>query len=120
MKALQLEKPQSWQRIDIAEPRQPGPGEALLRVHRIGICGTDISAFLSSNWSKPHTRGKTPPMFTADLRCKRLTCAAVPACCRRDGEPNWAARRTPPAGGLRSTILLHRSALGARTTPVLL
>jgi alcohol dehydrogenase len=46
MKALQLEKPQSWKRIDIAEPAVPGPGEALLRVHRIGICGTDISGYL--------------------------------------------------------------------------
>ena len=46
MKALQLEKPQSWQRIDIAEPAAPGPGDALLRVHRIGICGTDISGYL--------------------------------------------------------------------------
>ena len=46
MKALQLEKPQSWKRIDIAEPAAPGAGEALLRVHRIGICGTDISGYL--------------------------------------------------------------------------
>ena len=46
MKALQLEKPQSWQRIDIAEPAAPAAGEVLLRVHRIGICGTDISGYL--------------------------------------------------------------------------
>ncbi|MBI3879345.1 MAG: zinc-binding alcohol dehydrogenase family protein [Verrucomicrobia bacterium] len=46
MKALQLEKPQSWKAVDIAEPAKPGPGEALLRVHRIGICGTDISGYL--------------------------------------------------------------------------
>lgn len=46
MKALQLEQPQSWKRIDIAEPAAPGPGEALLRVQRIGICGTDISGYL--------------------------------------------------------------------------
>ena len=46
MKALQLEKPQSWKSVEIAEPAKPGPGEALLRVHRIGICGTDISGYL--------------------------------------------------------------------------
>ncbi len=46
MKALQLEKPQQWQRIDIAEPAAPAAGEVLLRVHRIGICGTDISGYL--------------------------------------------------------------------------
>ena len=46
MKALQLEKPQQWRAIDIPEPQQPGPGEALVRVRRIGICGTDISGYL--------------------------------------------------------------------------
>jgi 2-desacetyl-2-hydroxyethyl bacteriochlorophyllide A dehydrogenase len=46
MKALQLEKPEVWRRIEIPEPPQPGPGEALLRVQRVGICGTDISGYL--------------------------------------------------------------------------
>lgn len=46
MKAIQLEKPQSFRRIEVAEPSQPGPGEALVRIHRIGICGTDISGYL--------------------------------------------------------------------------
>lgn len=46
MKAIQLEKPQSFRSIDIAEPSAPGAGEALVRVHRIGICGTDISGYL--------------------------------------------------------------------------
>ena len=46
MKALQLEKPQQFRRLDLAEPGPPGPGEALVRVHRIGICGTDYSGFL--------------------------------------------------------------------------
>lgn len=46
MKALQLEKPQQWRAIEIPEPAAPGPGEALVRIQRIGICGTDISGFL--------------------------------------------------------------------------
>lgn len=46
MKAIQLEKPQSFRPIEIAEPPAPGPGEALLRIHRIGICGTDYGGFL--------------------------------------------------------------------------
>ena len=46
MKALQLEKPQAWRTIDIAEPATPGPGEALLRVNSVGICGTDFSGYL--------------------------------------------------------------------------
>ena len=46
MKAIQLEKPQSFRRLEIAEPAAPGRGEALVRIHRIGICGTDYGGFL--------------------------------------------------------------------------
>ena len=46
MKAIQLEKPQQFRRLDVAEPSLPGPGEALVRVHRVGICGTDYSGYL--------------------------------------------------------------------------
>ena len=46
MKALSLDKPQSFIAIDVPEPAAPGPGEALVRVHRVGICGTDYSGFL--------------------------------------------------------------------------
>ncbi len=46
MKAIQLEKPQQFRWIEIAEPPPPGRGEALVRVHRIGICGTDYSGYL--------------------------------------------------------------------------
>ena len=46
MKALQLEKPQTWRQIEIPEPPQPGPGEALMKVLRVGICGTDLGGYL--------------------------------------------------------------------------
>jgi alcohol dehydrogenase len=46
MKAIQLEKPGQFHQIQIAEPQQPGPGEALVAVHRVGICGTDYSGYL--------------------------------------------------------------------------
>ncbi len=46
MKALLLESPKNFQRIEIDSPGDPGPGEALVRVHRIGICGTDLSGYL--------------------------------------------------------------------------
>lgn len=46
MKALQLERPLCWKRIEIPEPSAPGPGEALVQVHRVGICGTDLSGYL--------------------------------------------------------------------------
>jgi 2-desacetyl-2-hydroxyethyl bacteriochlorophyllide A dehydrogenase len=32
--------------VSIDEPGRPGQGEALVRVHRVGICGTDISGYL--------------------------------------------------------------------------
>ncbi len=46
MRAIQLEKPHNFRMIDSPEPPAPGPGEALVRVHRVGICGTDLSGFL--------------------------------------------------------------------------
>lgn len=45
MKTLLLEKPGHLVFTDTAEPLNPGPGEALVRVHRVGVCGTDIHAF---------------------------------------------------------------------------
>jgi alcohol dehydrogenase len=46
MKAIQLEKPQQFRPVEVPEPPAPGAGEALVRVHRVGICGTDISGYL--------------------------------------------------------------------------
>lgn len=46
MKAIQLEQPKQFRRIEVPEAAQPGAGEALVRVHRIGICGTDYGGYL--------------------------------------------------------------------------
>lgn len=46
MKALLLEAPKHFRRIEIDTPPAPGPGEVLVRVHRVGVCGTDISGYL--------------------------------------------------------------------------
>src|SRR3954462_7406557 len=46
MKALLLEAPRTFRRIETESPGRPGPGEALVRVHRVGVCGTDISGYL--------------------------------------------------------------------------
>jgi 2-desacetyl-2-hydroxyethyl bacteriochlorophyllide A dehydrogenase len=46
MNAILLEKPEHFLRTQIAEPPAPGPGEAVVRVHRVGICGSDISGYL--------------------------------------------------------------------------
>ena len=41
MKAISLDQPQQFRLLEIPEPVAPAPGEALVRIHRIGICGTD-------------------------------------------------------------------------------
>jgi 2-desacetyl-2-hydroxyethyl bacteriochlorophyllide A dehydrogenase len=46
MRAIQIVEPKLMRRIEIDEPAKPGPGEALVRTHRMGVCGTDISCFL--------------------------------------------------------------------------
>ncbi|HAY81507.1 MAG TPA: L-iditol 2-dehydrogenase, partial [Planctomycetaceae bacterium] len=46
MKAIQLQEPKRFEHVDIAEPGKPGPGQALVRTHRMGICGTDYSGYL--------------------------------------------------------------------------
>ena len=46
MKAVVLEEPRHLKQVTIDEPQGPGPEEALIEVHRVGICGTDISGYL--------------------------------------------------------------------------
>lgn len=46
MKAISLDAPESFRYVEIPEPSKPGPDEVLVRIHRIGICGTDYSGYL--------------------------------------------------------------------------
>jgi len=46
MKAIVLEKPEHFSAVNIDEPDKLAPGEALVEVHRVGICGTDYSGYL--------------------------------------------------------------------------
>ena len=46
MRAIRLEEPRHLEYVEIDEPASPGPGMALVRTHRMGICGTDYSGFL--------------------------------------------------------------------------
>ena len=45
MLALILEEPGRLVARDTPPPAAPGAGEALVRVHRVGVCGTDLHAF---------------------------------------------------------------------------
>lgn len=46
MQAIQFTAPKEIAIIDLPEPLAPGPGEALVRTHCMGICGTDLSCYL--------------------------------------------------------------------------
>lgn len=50
MKVITLTEPCKFSLGEASPPGQPGPGEAVIRVHRVGVCGTDIHAY----------RGKMP------------------------------------------------------------
>ena len=45
MKTIVLEKPEVFKLTDTEYPTEPGPGQALVRIRRVGICGTDLHAF---------------------------------------------------------------------------
>lgn len=46
MKAIQLSEPKNFQVIDIDQPGEPQPGEAIVKTHCMGICGTDYGGYL--------------------------------------------------------------------------
>ena len=46
MRAIRLEEPKHFEYVEIDEPGSPEPGQALVRTHRMGICGTDYSGYL--------------------------------------------------------------------------
>jgi 2-desacetyl-2-hydroxyethyl bacteriochlorophyllide A dehydrogenase len=45
LKAVRLDEPGRFTRIEVAAPAAPLEAEALVRVRRVGICGTDLHAF---------------------------------------------------------------------------
>lgn len=46
MRAIQIAERETLRHIEIDEPGEPGAGQALVRTHRMGVCGTDISCYL--------------------------------------------------------------------------
>lgn len=46
MKAIRLDQPRQFTLLDLPVPAAPAAGEALVRVHRVGICGTDYGGYL--------------------------------------------------------------------------
>lgn len=46
MYAIRLEEPRRLVYVDVPAPEHPASGQALVRTHRMGICGTDLSGYL--------------------------------------------------------------------------
>ncbi|HVJ87168.1 MAG TPA: zinc-binding alcohol dehydrogenase family protein [Caulifigura sp.] len=46
MRAIRLNQPREFAHIQIDEPAAPGPGQALVRTHCMGICGSDVGGYL--------------------------------------------------------------------------
>ena len=132
MLSIVLDKPGQFTAIECPVP-QPAPGEALVRVHRIGVCGTDLHAFAGKQpfFSYPRILGhelgvevldpgSDPHGLQAGDRCSvepYLNCGRCIAC--RRGKPNCCAGikvlGVHTDGGMRPvfavpTRKLHKSA----------
>lgn len=104
MLQISLEQPGKFTTADVPEPK-PGRGEALVRVHRIGVCGTDLHAFAGKQpfFSYPRVLGHELGVEVIDPgdepnglkrgdRCSvepYLNCGRCIAC--RRGKPNCCA-----------------------------
>jgi threonine dehydrogenase-like Zn-dependent dehydrogenase len=135
MQTIILDQPGEFRLMSTAPPQAPGPGEALVRVHRVGICGTDLHAFRGTQpfFSYPRILGHELGVEVLALdsaapqgavavgdRCSvepYLNCGACGAC--RRGRQNCCTRLQVLGvhidGGMRECISvpiakLHRSA----------
>src|SRR3954467_6694996 len=132
MLQISLEKPGQFAAAEVSEP-SPAPGEALVRVLRIGVCGTDLHAFAGRQPFFNYPRilghelgveviapGSDPHGLKPGDRCSvepYLNCGRCIAC--RRGKPNCCAELKVLGvhidGGMRPLITvparkLHRSA----------
>ena len=129
MRAIVLETPEQLRLSDIGEPPIPGPGEALVRVHRVGVCGTDYHAFRGKQpfFTYPCILGHELGVevvavgsevhhVTVGVRCAvrpYLECGRCASCLR--GKPNCCVNiqvlGVHVDGGMRELVLLPASHL---------
>jgi 2-desacetyl-2-hydroxyethyl bacteriochlorophyllide A dehydrogenase len=134
MKTIVLEQPGLLRLTDTPPPDQPAVGEALVRIRRVGICGTDLHAFKGEQpfFSYPRILGHElgveivalgpadqPVNLAVGDRCclnPYLNCGRCSAC--RRGTPNCCVNLNVLGvhidGGMRELIAvptdkLHRS-----------
>src|SRR5437764_14637423 len=102
MKAVILDKPSQLRLLQREEPPMAGPGEALVRIRQVGVCGTDLHAFRGEQpfFTYPRILGHelgvevvaVDPQehgLTAGVHCAvepYFNCGYCPAC--RRGKPN--------------------------------
>jgi 2-desacetyl-2-hydroxyethyl bacteriochlorophyllide A dehydrogenase len=124
MKTFILEQPGRFALADTPRPGAPGPGEVLVRVLTVGICGTDLHAFEGTQpfFTYPRILGHELAVeivetgdgvsgFKPGDRCAvnpYVTCGECAACSR--GRTNCCARMSVIGvhtdGGMRDCILL--------------
>lgn len=129
MKGLLLAEPGLLRSIELPAPPAPGPGEALVRVHRVGVCGTDLHAFRGRQpfFTYPRIPGHELAVEVLGVgagvshvapgdRCSvepYLNCGHCIAC--RRGKPNCCAKLQVMGvhvdGGLRESLVLPAAKL---------
>jgi 2-desacetyl-2-hydroxyethyl bacteriochlorophyllide A dehydrogenase len=134
MKAIRLEEPGRFAAIEAEAPAPPGEGEALVRVRRIGVCGTDLHAFRGKQpfFTYPRILGHELGVEVVELgpgvsqvrtgdRCSvepYLNCQKCIAC--RRGKPNCCAELrvlgVHADGGMRELICVPARKLHASRT----
>lgn len=129
MRTIVLDQPRQLSVVDRPVPHGPGPGDALVRVHRIGICGTDLHAYQGDQpfFTYPRVLGHELGVEVVEVaagahgiragdRCAvepYLSCGTCIAC--RSGKTNCCVRLqvlgVHADGGMRELITLPVRAL---------
>jgi 2-desacetyl-2-hydroxyethyl bacteriochlorophyllide A dehydrogenase len=131
MRAVRLEAPGALALVEVAPPGEPAAGEALVRVRRIGVCGTDLHAYGGRQpfFTYPRILGHELGVEILSLgpgvaglapgqRCSvepYLNCGRCVAC--RAGKPNCCAHLEVLGvhvdGGMREEIIVPARKLHA-------
>ncbi len=129
MKAVVLVKPGELRVADVDSPPPPAPDEALVRVRRVGVCGTDLHAFHGRQpfFSYPRILGHELAVEVLEVRAEDsglkpgdrcavepyLSCGLCGAC--RRGKTNCCSGLkvlgVHTDGGMREMLTLPRSKL---------
>src|SRR5438045_5500094 len=133
MKAIVLEQPGRFVQHDLDEPPRPAAGDAVVRVRRVGICGSDISGYLGNMpfYSYPRIPGHELGVEVVAVgsgvanvkvgdRCSiepYINCQSCPAC--RKGNSNCCENLqvlgVHTDGGMRRLFTAHARKLHVST-----